>query len=350
MAADAVRKRGRSTPSTRADPEAGRAWAHRPAPRPTSSWSLARSASLRDARGSRSAFGGLEQDGAVHVTSVVGTRTRSLDGLVVRGRPRTRRSRARREAPAARRGLRLVAQHHARLRPRRARRGHLHAVRRSGHGARRCARRPLLRLVVAVADRRRSSTRPAFGVAGELGTELRVREEVQRRLAVDAASGRRIRARPGRARGAARELCRAAQHRRDRSTIRACATRLAQLEQRLAALSHDGGEQAIDDRCAPLAARDRRARVRRARRDERRDRGDPRRSEKRRSSRTCRRRWRSWMPRPATLPSPRPGARASCRNPSDDSTSPIRNRALRCLGPTRTVADIAETPEFARRE
>ena len=30
------------------------------------------------------AFGGLEHDGAVHVTSIVGARGRSLDGLVVR--------------------------------------------------------------------------------------------------------------------------------------------------------------------------------------------------------------------------------------------------------------------------
>ena len=59
----------------------------------------------------------------MRVTSIVGARTHCLEGLVVRSQPRPRRAGTRREAAAPRAGLPLLAQHHARLRPRGPRRG-----------------------------------------------------------------------------------------------------------------------------------------------------------------------------------------------------------------------------------
>jgi len=88
-------------------------------------------------------------------------------------------------------------------------------------------------------------TRPAFNVAGELGTELYVREEVQRRLAMMPPPPTTSALAP-----AARE-----QLRESYAELRSIATavddptvreRLATLEQRLTALSHDGGEGSIE--------------------------------------------------------------------------------------------------------
>ena len=127
------------------------------------------------------AFGGLEHDGAVHVTTIVGARTRSIEGLVVR----------------AERGLggRALVERRPRMTlDYRTARSITHDYDRAilGEGIATLFAVPVLvrghaRGVLycgswaqaPVGDR---EARPAFDVAGELGTELRVREEVDRRL------------------------------------------------------------------------------------------------------------------------------------------------------------------------
>ena len=128
------------------------------------------------------AFGGLEHDGAVHVTAIVGTRTRLIDGLVV-------------EAARGLGGRALVEK-----RPRlavdyRSARGITHDYDRAilGEGistlyavpvvVRGSARGVLYCGSWAPSPIGDGVTRPAFGIANELATELHVREEVQRRLA-----------------------------------------------------------------------------------------------------------------------------------------------------------------------
>ncbi|MDF2664982.1 MAG: DNA-binding protein [Microbacterium sp.] len=127
------------------------------------------------------AFGGLEHDGAVHVTTIVGARTRSIEGLVVR----------------AERGLggRALVERRPRMTlDYRTARSITHDYDRAilGEGIATLFAVPVLvrghaRGVLycgswAQAPVGDLEARPAFDVAGELGTELRVREEVDRRL------------------------------------------------------------------------------------------------------------------------------------------------------------------------
>jgi len=127
------------------------------------------------------AFGGLEHDGAVHVTTIVGARTRSIEGLVVR----------------AERGLggRALVERRPRMTlDYRTARSITHDYDRAilGEGiatlfavpvlVRGSARGVLYCGSWAQAPVNDLEARPAFDVAGELGTELRVREEVDRRL------------------------------------------------------------------------------------------------------------------------------------------------------------------------
>jgi DNA-binding CsgD family transcriptional regulator len=127
------------------------------------------------------AFGGLEHDGAVHVTTIVGARTRSIEGLVVR----------------AERGLggRALVERRPRMTlDYRTARSITHDYDRAilGEGiatlfavpvlVRGSARGVLYCGSWAQAPVGELEARPAFDVAGELGTELRVREEVDRRL------------------------------------------------------------------------------------------------------------------------------------------------------------------------
>nr|WP_231848089.1 helix-turn-helix transcriptional regulator [Microbacterium testaceum] len=127
------------------------------------------------------AFGGLEHNGAVHVTTIVGARTRSIEGLVVR----------------AERGLggRALVERRPRMTlDYRTARSITHDYDRAilGEGIATLFAVPVLvrghaRGVLycgswAQAPVGDIEARPAFDVAGELGTELRVREEVDRRL------------------------------------------------------------------------------------------------------------------------------------------------------------------------
>ncbi|MGC0370205.1 helix-turn-helix transcriptional regulator [Microbacterium sp. SLBN-111] len=128
------------------------------------------------------AFGGLEHDGAVHVSTVVGARTRSIEGLVVH----------------AERGLggRALVERRPRLAlDYRTARTITHDYDRAilGEGiatlfavpvlVRGSARGVLYCGSWAQAPLGEREARPAFDIAGELGTELRVRDEVDRRLA-----------------------------------------------------------------------------------------------------------------------------------------------------------------------
>jgi DNA-binding CsgD family transcriptional regulator len=190
------------------------------------------------------AFGGFEHDGAVHVTSIVGTRTRSLDGLVV-------------EAARGLGGQALVER-----RPRLAvdyasSRNITHDYDRAvlGEGISTLFAVPVMvrgdaRGILYCGSWSQSAigdpvTRPAFTVAGELGTELHVREEVQRRLA----------AMPPRTTTTALAPAAREQLRESYAELRSIAAavddpavraRRATLESRLAALSHDGGDAPVE--------------------------------------------------------------------------------------------------------
>ncbi len=216
------------------------------------------------------AFGGLERDDSVRVTSIVGARTRSLEGLVVH----------------AARGL--GGQALVEKRPRlaldyRSSRSITHDYDRAvlGEGI-----TTLLAVPIVVGARARGVVycgswspspvgegvaRPAFAVAEALSTELRVRDEVQRRLASMPPAAEASALAP-----AAREELREsyAELRSIRAAVEdvALRDRLAGLERRLAALTRDGGISSPECRCAPHVPRDGCARVRRARRDQRRDR------------------------------------------------------------------------------
>ena len=190
------------------------------------------------------AFGGLERGDAIHVTSIVGARTRSLEGLVVQ----------------ASRGLggRALVEKRPRLAlDYRSSRSITHDYDRAvlGEGI-----STLFAIPVLVGSRARGviycgswaqapvgdvTARPAFAVADELSAELRIREEVQRRLALAPAPAEASALAP-----AARE-----ELRETYAELRSIAAgvddlalreRLARLEQRLAALSQSDKEPPLD--------------------------------------------------------------------------------------------------------
>jgi DNA-binding CsgD family transcriptional regulator len=190
------------------------------------------------------AFGGLTRDEAIHVTSIVGARTRSLEGLVVQ----------------ASRGLggRALVEKRPRLAlDYRSSRTITHDYDRAvlGEGI-----STLFAVPVMVAGRARGViycgswseapvgdvvARPAFAVAEELSNELRIREEVQRRLAMATTQSG-----PAAMAPAARE-----ELRQTYAELRSIASvvddpqlrdRLARLEHRLAALSQDGAHAPLD--------------------------------------------------------------------------------------------------------
>ena len=189
------------------------------------------------------AFGGLEQGDAIHVTSIVGARTRSLDGLVVR----------------ASRGLggRALVEKRPRLAlDYRSARSITHDYDRAvlGEGI-----ATLFAVPVLVSGRARGViycgswaespvgdvvARPAFAVAEELSSELRIREEVRRRLSVAPA-------------GEASALAPAAREelRETYAELRSVAAviddpelreRLARIEKRLAALSQSETDPSLE--------------------------------------------------------------------------------------------------------
>lgn len=190
------------------------------------------------------AFGGLEHDGAVHVTSVTGTRTRSLDGLVVK----------------AERGLggRALVEKRPRLAvDYRSARGITHDYDRAvlGEGIATLFAVPVIvrgdaRGVLYCGSWSQSALsdvvmRPAVGVAAELATELLVRQEVRRRVstmrpptvaasALSAAAREELRESYAELRSIAASV--------DDPAVRG---RLAKLESRLAALSQDGEPQRV---------------------------------------------------------------------------------------------------------
>lgn len=180
------------------------------------------------------AFGGLQSGDAVHVTAVAGARTTHLDGLVVRS------------------GRGLGGRALVEKRPRlamdyRSSRSITHDYDRAvlGEGI-----STLLAVPVMVGSRPRGviycaswTQAPvagiagaAFGIASELGTELRVREEVERRLALDP---RPVAPMSASAREELRESY--AELRRISAGVDDAALResLVALERRIAALSHD---------------------------------------------------------------------------------------------------------------
>lgn len=181
------------------------------------------------------AFGGLEHDGAVHVSTIVGARTRSIEGLVVH----------------AERGLggRALVERRPRLAlDYRNARTITHDYDRAilGEGiatlfavpvlVRGSARGVLYCGSWAQAPLGEREARPAFDVAGELGTELRVRDEVDRRLAAATPGD------DGLSAGAREEIRQSyAQLRSIAATVHddGVRRRLEELEQRLAALSGD---------------------------------------------------------------------------------------------------------------
>jgi len=196
------------------------------------------------------AFGGLVLDGAIHVTSIHGARTHSLDGLVV-------------EAARGLGGRALIEK-----RPRlaidyRSARSITHDYDRAvlGEGI-----ATLFAVPILVGGRARGViycgswaeapvgdvvARPAFAVADELSSELRIRDEVQRRLTLTRSPA------PSALPAATREGLRESY-----AELRSIAAivgdpvvraRLDRLEQRLAALSNDAVDQPLqlDVRLSP---------------------------------------------------------------------------------------------------
>ena len=181
------------------------------------------------------AFGGLEHDGAVHVSTIVGARTRSIEGLVVHaerglgGRALVER---RPRLALDYRNARTITHDYDR-----AILGEgiatLFAVPVLVHGS---ARGVLYCGSWAQAPLGEREARPAFDVAGELGTELRVRDEVDRRLAAATPGD------DGLSAGAREEIRQSyAQLRSIAATVHDddVRRRLEELEARLAALSGD---------------------------------------------------------------------------------------------------------------
>lgn len=189
------------------------------------------------------AFGGLERDGAVHVSSIVGARTRSIDGLVVH--------------PERGLGGRALVERRPRMTlDYRTARSITHDYDRAilGEGIATLFAVPVLvsgtaRGVLycgswAQAPVGEVAARPAFDVAGELGTELRVRDEVDRRLSAMPTT-------EGGVGPAAREEIRQsyAQLRSIAATVGDddVRRRLEELETRLAALTGDAPVERADD-------------------------------------------------------------------------------------------------------
>ncbi|WP_249353706.1 helix-turn-helix transcriptional regulator [Microbacterium sp. 2FI] len=190
------------------------------------------------------AFGGLEIDGAIPITSIVGARTRSLEGLVVR--------------PERGLGGRALVEKRARLTlDYRSARSITHDYDRAvlGEGI-----STLFAIPVVVGARARGViycgswaeepvgevvAQSAFAVAGELSTELRVRDEVARRLTLVPRSTEA----PAMAPAAREEL------RQTYAELRTIAAgvddpalreRLARIEERLAALSKTDAEPTLE--------------------------------------------------------------------------------------------------------
>lgn len=192
------------------------------------------------------AFGGLQSGDAVHVTAVAGARTAHLDGLVVRS------------------GRGLGGRALVEKRPRlamdyRSSRSITHDYDRAvlGEGI-----STLLAVPVMVGSRPRGviycaswTQAPvagiagaAFGIASELGTELRVREEVERRLARDPRPAAPLSA------GAREELRSSyAELRRISAGVDDPELResLGALERRIAALAHDESPEPSAVRLSP---------------------------------------------------------------------------------------------------
>lgn len=197
------------------------------------------------------AFGGLAHDQAVHVSSIVGARTRSLEGLVVQ----------------ASRGLggRALVEKRPRLAlDYRSSRSITHDYDRAvlGEGISTLFAVPVMvggsaRGVIYCGSWAESPVgdvvaRPAFAVADELSNELRIRDEVQRRLALLPRPAEA----PTMAPAAREELRQTYAELRSISAVvddPALRDRLARLEQRLAALSNDGTEPPlrVDVRLSP---------------------------------------------------------------------------------------------------
>lgn len=188
------------------------------------------------------AFGGLEHDGAVHVTTIVGARTRSIEGLVV-------------HAARGLGGRTLVEQRPRMTLDYRTSRSITHDYDRAilGEGIATLFAVPVLvggaaRGVLYCGSWAQSpvadvQARPAFDVAGELGTELRVRAEVERRLARAPAPDAGLGA------GAREEIRESyAQLRSIAATIGDASVRrrLEDIEARLAALTGDAPTAAVD--------------------------------------------------------------------------------------------------------
>lgn len=190
------------------------------------------------------AFGGFEHDDAIHISSIVGARTRSLEGLVVQ----------------ASRGLggRALVEKRPRLAlDYRSSRSITHDYDRAvlGEGI-----ATLFALPLVVSGRARGViycgswaespvgdlvARPAFAVAEELSSELRIRDEVRRRLSFTRPAAEASPLAP-----AAREELREAyaELRSIAATVedRGVRDRLTALERRLATLSASDAEAPLD--------------------------------------------------------------------------------------------------------
>ncbi len=190
------------------------------------------------------AFGGLEHDDAIHITSIVGARTRSLEGLVVQ----------------ASRGLggRALVEKRPRLAlDYRSSRSITHDYDRAvlGEGIATLFAVPLIvggraRGVIYCGSWAESPVgdviaRPAFAVADALSSELRIRDEVRRRLAVTPPPAEASALAP-----AAREELREtyAELRSIAAVVEdpAVRERLAGIERRLAALSKTEADAPLD--------------------------------------------------------------------------------------------------------
>lgn len=195
------------------------------------------------------AFGGLTQnDDSIHVTSIFGARTHALDGLVV-------------EASRGLGGRALVEKRPRLALDYRSSRSITHDYDRAvlGEGIATLFAIPVLvggqaRGVIYCGSWAESPVgdvvaRPAFGVAEELSTELRIRDEVERRLSQVTRGAQRPAEVVPMAASAREELRQSYAELRsigsvvDDPSIRA---RLARLEKRLAALSQDGDEPVIE--------------------------------------------------------------------------------------------------------
>ncbi len=190
------------------------------------------------------AFGGLEHDDAIHITSIVGARTRSLEGLVVQ----------------ASRGLggRALVEKRPRLAlDYRSSRSITHDYDRAvlGEGIATLFAVPLIvggraRGVIYCGSWAESPVgdviaRPAFAVADALSSELRIRDEVRRRLSVTPPPAEASALAP-----AAREELREtyAELRSIAAVVEdpAVRERLAGIERRLAALSKTEADAPLD--------------------------------------------------------------------------------------------------------